>query len=549
MDSFSWSILIGGITFFFFGLSVARKELQLVSGDRLRQVIGAVSNNRFKAFGLGAAITFLLQSSGATSVVLISLADTHLITLFQAIAILLGADFGTTLVVILLSIKRITEISLFIVAVGFFVQLIAKQRRMVSVGAIILSFGLIFYGMQLMIETAAPLKSSPVAAQIFAYLAKNPIASLIISVLLAGTVHSAGVIGIAIALALAGTISFEASVPIVLGANVGTCVTALLAAVNSGIEGKRVAIAHTVAKIIGVAIVFPLIGQFVYLVNIIAAEFLEIVPEIGIGLAGKIVIAHILFNVLLALLLIPFVGLMVRLVRFILPTPPIKEEKVFGPLYLDKASLDTPALAFAHAKMEVLRIASIAYEMFNDCLKMFSRGVEVNAEIEKMQSQDDKIDVLDKAVRFYLSELSAEKLLSEQTQTALKLLSTASDLEEIGDALSKELVMLAKKKAAASKIFSDEGWKDLRDFQQTVGENFNLTISILTQPSEELAIKVIRHEEEMDALEQQLRQAHLNRLQHGLKESFSTSSLHLDILGILRRINSKLCRIVRVVMR
>lgn len=547
METFSWSIFIGGITFFFFGLAGARKELQYVAGDRLRAILGHVSGNRFKAYGFGAFITILLQSSGATSVMLISLADTHLVTLSQAVAILLGADFGTTFVVVLLSIKKIADIALSIVAIGFFIQFISKQKRIKSIGAILLSFGLIFYGMHLMVSSATPLKESQVAMQIFAYLSTNPFASFVMATIIAAAIHSAGMIGIAIALAFAGAISFEASIPLVLGANVGTCVTALLASVNAGFEGKRVAAAHTIAKVLGAAIAFPFIGQIAKLIDTLCGPFSQIISTLDTSVPGKIALTHILFNVALAVVFLPLIGLLARLVKFTFPEPPGKKEE-FKPLYLDKAALETPALAFAQAKREILRIASIANSMLNDCLKMYSRGTDVDDEIEQIQSEDDKIDLLEKAVRFYLSELGSEKLSPEQGQTHLALLFISSDLEEIGDIVSREMVMLAKKKARWRRIFSDDGWRDLRSFQQLVGENFDLTISILTQPSEELASKVYRHEEHIEEVEQQLRQAHFNRLHKGLKESFDTSSLHLDILGNLRRINAKVVHIVKMAM-
>ncbi len=546
MESFSWSVLIGGVAFFFFGLSGAKKGLQLIVGDRIRAALGKITDNRMKAFGLGTLVTVILQSSGATSVMLISFADTRLITLSQAIAILLGADFGTTFVVILLSIHRIASMSLVIVAAGFFLEMIARQRKTRSIGSILMSFGLIFYGMQLMVAAAEPLKNDPMAFQIFAYLASHPFASLVMATIIAAAVHSAGMIGIAIALAFAGTISFEASIPLVLGANVGTCVTAILAGLGSKTEGKRVAAAHTLAKVIGVIVAFPFIPQIGRFIDIVSAKMSGLLSVLNTGVAGKIALTHVFFNVALALLILPLIGPLVGFVRKLIPEPPKSEEEEFKPLYLDKAALETPALAFAQVKREILRIASIAYEMFDGCLKMFSRGMDIIVEVEKMEEEDDKIDILDKAIRFYLAEIAAEKLSAEQAHTQMVLLAITSDFEEIGDTISKEMAMLAKKKAQWRRIFSDDGWHDLRNFQQMVKENFDLTISILTQPSEELATRVHHHEEHIDEVEQSLRQAHITRLHQGLKEAFDTSSIHLDILGNLRRINSKLAHIVRM---
>lgn len=543
MEAFSWSILLGGFAFFFFGLSNARKALQLVAGDRLRAAMGRVASNRVLALFFGAFITMVLQSSGATSVMLVSFAETKLLMLPQAIAVMLGADIGTTFTVILLSIQKITQYALVIVALGFFWQTVSRSRKARNVGGIILGFGLIFYGMHLMSQAAVPLKESQIAIQAFAFLAGNPLATLLLAVIISGAIHSAAMIGIAIALSFAGTLTFETSIPIILGANIGTCITAILAGLNSGTEGRRVALAHTASKVIGVAAIFPFIPQVAEFVVYVDKIIADIFPAFSTTVAAKIAMTHIMFNVALAIVFLPAIRILVWLVKYIIPEPPQVEEE-FKPKYLDKSALETPSLAFAQVKREILRVAEIGYEMFERCLRMFSRGTDSQDEIEKIQGDDDKVDILEKAVRFYLAKLGQENLTGDQVKMEMSLLSIISDLEDIGDTISREMVLLARKKAHWHRIFSDNGWSDLRSFQAKVKENFDLTISMLTQPSDEIHHTMMRHEEEMSKLEQEYRQAHLNRLHQGLKESFDTSSIHLDILSNIRRINSKLTHIV-----
>ncbi|MFH0800362.1 MAG: Na/Pi cotransporter family protein [Pseudomonadota bacterium] len=547
MEQFSWSTLIGGFAFFFFGLKNARKGLEVVAGDRLRAAMGRLAGNRLLALGFGAFVTLILQSSGATSAMLISFTETGLLTLFQAVAVLLGADIGTTAVVVLLSIKAITDLALIIVAAGFFVEILAKRRRTREMGSIVLGFGLIFYGMHLMSAAAEPLKGSEVAMQAFAFLAGHPLASIILAAILSGAIHSAGTIGIAIALAFAGTISFEAALPIVLGANVGSCITAVLASLGSGVEGRRVALAHTLSKVIGVALVFPFLHQAAGVINGVDHIVHAVFPGYQTDVAAKIAISHILFNVGLAVVFLPLLTPLVALVRLMLPAPPPREEP-FGPKYLDKSALDTPALAFAQAKREILRIGSISQQIFADSLRMFSRGEDFKEEVERIQAADDKIDILEKAVRFYLAELAVERFSEDQAKTQLALVGIAADLEEIGDTVSREMAHLAAKKAKWRRIFSDDGWQDLRNFQAMVLDNFNLMMSMLAQPSEEIVRKIERHEEHMNEVEQTLRQAHLTRLHQGLQESFDTSSIHLDVLANIRRVNSKIAHIAKMAM-
>lgn len=547
MEPFSWSTLIGGFAFFFFGLRSVRKGLEVVAGDRLRAAMGRIAGNRFLAFGFGVFVTLVLQSSGATSAMLVSFAATGLVTLAQAVAILLGADIGTTFVVVLLSIEKITEYALLIVAAGFFLEIVSAKRRTRDIGSIILGFGLIFYGMHLMTAAAEPLRTNDLAMRAFAFLSGHPFATLLLASAVSGAIHSAGTIGIAIALAFAGAITFEAAVPIVLGANIGSCVTAALAGAGSGVEGRRVALAHTLSKVIGVLLVFPFIPEAVRGVDAIERYVVVLFPAYQAGVAAKIAMVHVLFNAGLAVVFLPLLKPLIRLVQSILPAPPPQEE-VFGPKYLDKAALDTPALAFAQAKREIMRIGAIAQALFADCLKMFSRGGDFREEVERMQDEDDKIDTLEKAVRFYLAKIAAERLSEQQVRTQLALLGIAADLEEIGDIISREMAHLATKKAKWHRIFSDDGWRDLRNFQAMVLENFNLMLSMLAAPSEDIAVKIERHELHMEDVEQQLRQAHITRLHQGLQESFDTSTIHLDILANIRRVNAKITHIAELAM-
>ncbi len=545
MEKFNWSILIGGIVFFFYGLRSARKGLEVLAGNRLRAGMGKIAENRITALGFGAVVSFVLQSSGAASAMLVSFADSGIMSLFQAVAVLLGADIGTTFVVLLLSIKKIADLSLLIVAVGFFLQMLGRSRKVRDVGSFVLAFGLIFFGMQLMTTAMMPIKENQIAMSVFAYLAENRLATLIGATILASAMHSAGMIGIGIALAFAGVISFEAAIPMVLGANIGSCITAVFASVRCGTVGKRVALAHTLTKIIGVGLIFPFIPQAAKLINGVEGIVHAVFTGYGTEVAAKIAMTHILFNVALAVLFMPLLKPLVKLVEIVLPMPPEKE-KVFAPKYLDKKALETPALAFAQSKREIMRLASIAQSMFRDCLKMYSKGEDHRDAIEAIQSEDDKIDLLEKAIRFYLAEVATEQLSSDHVKTHIALFGIAHELEEIGDTISKEMVQLAKKKAKWHRIFSDEGWTDLRKFQSMVSENFKLMISALVQPHEEIAMKLARHEEHMNEIEQQLRQAHIARLHKGLKESFDTSSIHLDILANIRRINTNITNIARM---
>lgn len=549
MESFNWLFMVGGLAFFFFGLNSARYGLRMAAGDRLRTIMGKVTNNRFSAIITGAVLTIILQSSSATTVILVSFAETQLITLTQAIGLILGADIGTTLVVILLSFKKITEYSLLLVAFGIFLETVVKKKTVTKyVGHIILGFGLIFYGMHMMSSAAYPLRDNEMATKVFEFLAMHPGWNLIFATIFTAVIQtSAATIGMAIALSFAGVLGFEAAIPIVLGANVGTCITAGLASLSSGIEGKRVAIAHVVVKVLAVAIIFPFIDYYATFVNNINAYIASFWPLVANDISGKIALTHLLFNICLAAAFAPLVKPLAVLIQKILPAKK-KDEEEFKPKYLDETALDTPTLAFAQAKREILRIASLTQELFGRTLNLFKRNIDIDAESESVGSLDDKIDILEKAIRFYVAKISQKSLTEEQAKSELNLLTIASELEDIGDIISKEIVSLAKKKAKTMRIFSDEGWAELKKFHKLVNDNFDLMVSMLTHPHEDIALKAGRHEEHLNTVEQDYRHSHLQRLHEGMHESFETSSIHLDTLGNMRMINSKLTKIVKIAL-
>lgn len=548
MQPFYWTEMIGGLAFFFIGLQAIKEALQLMAGTKIKSTLGKLTTNRFMALFTGVLITFFLQSSSATTVLLVSLAGTQYLNLNQAFGVILGADIGTTFVVILLSIKKITEYSLLIIAFGFALKILAKRTKTKHIGSVFLGFGLVFFGMNLMSHAAEPLRTHPMAMQAFQYMAMHPFVNLIIATIFTAIVQaSAATIGMAISLSFAGLINFEAAIPIVLGANLGTCITAFLGSFGMGTEGRRVAVAHTIVKLTGVAIAFPFIPQIANSIDYLVRDIIEFIPDIDPGVAGKIAIVHLLFNIAIALCFLPFIKWGVLLVEKLVPKPESKE-KPFGPRYLDENVLDTPLIAFAQAKREIIRVAGYTFDLFKDSINMFHKN-NLNQQdiIEKIETRDDKIDILEKAIRFYLAKLSQKMLSADQAKSQYILLNIADNLEEIGDIISKELVSLAKKKVTKNAVFSDEGWKQLTHFHEMVVSNFNLTISAIASPYPEVIQKIMRHQKVVYDLEQEYKQDHLNRLYKGLKETLETSSIHMDLLSNFRRVNGQLTYIAKII--
>lgn len=549
MVEFSWVLLLGGLSFFFFGLNYSRQGLQLLAGDRLRLGIARLTNNRLLALCFGAGVTVVLQSSTATILMLMSLASTGLLTLTQAFGVILGADIGTTLVVILLSIKTIADYSLLLVIFGFALEWIFQNSKPARyAGRILFGFGMVFFGMKLMTQTVAPLALNPDAKILFAMITGHPLALLLVSIVLTIIVQtSAATIGMAIALGLGGVLSLEMAVPIVLGANVGTCFTAIVASWTSNANGKRVALAHLLVKAAGCVLAMPFILEIVGFIEAIDRQLMVWFPMIQPGVAGQIAIFHLWFNGALAFLFLPFLPFGIWLIsKFV---PETKPKEAFGPKYLDAKALETPSLAFAQAKQELLRIANLTRDLYRDSLRLFEKSFDFDRLLTQVEEKDDEIDLLEREVRFYLAKIAKESLTDSLAAQEMALLSVGQDLEGVGDIISKELGRLAQKKHKGSRVFSEEGWQDIQKLHLAGLENFGLAIAVFTAPSEELTSKVKHQGERLNELEEALRESHIQRLHAQRPEAFETSSIHLDVLGSFRRINAHLVHMADVSLR
>ncbi len=514
--------LLGGLAIFLHGLSLTREGLQILAGERLRTILFTLANNRLVGLVSGAVVTAIIQSSTATTVMLVGFAASSLMTLPQAMAVVLGADIGTTVVVQILSF-RVATYALAVIAIGFAVRFFSKKRRNRYIGQSILGFGLLFFGMKLMGDATMPLRASPLFLDMLQYLAARPFAGLagaaLTTVLMQG---SAPTIGLVIAMASSGSMSLAAALPMVLGANIGTTVTPLLAAAGAPAEGKRVAFAHAFFKLLGVAVFLPFLGPFERLVGHTAAY-----------MPRQIANAHTLFNVFTAFAFLPVVNVGATLVRRWYQ--PLEEKERFHPKYLDPRAVESPALAFGNAQREFLRMADIVADMVKDCIRCFEeKDLDLVADIE---ARDDKVDILNREIRFYLAKLGQEAMTPEQAGRQMDLISLSNDIENVGDLVNKNILVLARKKISHGLAFSREGWAEIRDFHAKVCENLDLALVAFSAGDEEIARKVLRHRVKLVEIENELKEKHIARLNQGLRESLETSSMHLDILAYLRHIN------------
>lgn len=517
--------LAGGLALFLYGLNTLKSNLEQLAGEKIRYVIHHLTGNVIYGIITGIIITFIFQSSSATTVLLIGFANAELITLTQAMGVILGADIGTTFTVQIVS-WNIYQYSIIFIIFGVMLSFTKRKKRTLLVGNLLTGIGMVFLGMKLMSDATEPLKEIYYFQQIINYSKGNPFPLLIISTIFTAIIQaSAGTIGLLISLSVSGSIdSMDVAIPVIFGANIGTCATAIIAGSPSSPEGKRIALGHLFFKVAGVLIFYPFKEELATFASFTATT-----------LPHQIANAHTIFNVLLTIIFAPFVNIIAILINFMI-TERIEESKKFAPKYLDKSALRTPSLALAYSMREILHMADIVSEMLKKSILTFKD--EHYDLIGELKAMDNKVDLLYQELKMYITKASLNPLSDELANVNVHQLTIIINLENIGDVVDKNILMLAQKRATQHSIFSEEGLKELLDYHQSVCKNFDLAISAFTGKNTELARQVLENSKRIDELLHTYTENHLQRLRKGLKESIETSSIHLDLLSNLQRINT-----------
>ncbi len=521
--------LFGGMLLLLYGIKLLNDGLQNAAGSKIRSLLRSLTSNRLAAVGGGAFITGLIQSSSATSVMLVGFVSAGLMSFRQTLGVILGADIGATLTVQLIAF-HVYDYAVLLVGIGLSFTLFAKKMIFRNFGQGVLGFGFVFLSIKLMIEALTPLQSNELFRQVFIALTDTPIIGIVLSAAVTALIHSsAATMGVALVLASSGLIPLPAAIYIVLGANIGTCATAFLASLRSPAEARRVAWAHLLFKVFGVLLFLPFLSPFSHLVTTTSPD-----------LTRQIANANTLFNVIMAVVFLPLIGPFSKLVMKLVPEE--EQEKKVGPQYLDEHVLGTPALALGQASREALRVSDIVREMLNDAVKVFQSDDPET--IATIKNKDNLIDLLDRHIRLYITRLSSSHLTEAQSRRSMAVLEISRNLENIGDIIDRNIMPLALKRISKGITFSPEGLEEIVRFHRKVIDNFDIAISAFGSNDLVLAEQVLRNKEEIGMLERELVQAHLDRLRKGFRESIETSHIHLDMIGNLARINSLITHII-----
>lgn len=523
MEFIVYISLFGGALLLLYGIQLVGEGLQRAGGSLLKPILGTLTKNPLSGLGIGTLLTAILQSSSATTVMLVGFVNAGLLSLRQSMGVILGSDIGTTITVQLISFK-VFDYAVLLVGLGILGMLVFKNRVRQDLSKGVLGFGFIFLSIKIMAESMVPLRENTVFILLLGALGENPLTGIIISAIFTALFHSsAATIGIALAMAVEGIIPLKAAISVIFGANIGTCATAITASIGTSAEAKRTAYVHIVFKMLGVAIFFPFIEG---LGNIIVRTSTE--------LPRQIANAHTLFNFVIAIIFLPFLGPIEKVIRRMVPDK-ISLER-FGPRYLNPHLISTPELALGQATREVIRMADIVEEMLKRTIDVFKNNDREL--LEKIEDRDDDVDLLDREIKLYLVKILRGSLTESLSKKEIDILEMINNLENIGDIVDKNLMRSAKKKINRGLSFSKEGMDEIASFHGKIIENFDLSISAFTSRDADLAARIISRKERIEEMCKELKQAHINRLHLGYKESIETSSIHLDVLTNFERINS-----------
>src|SRR5213594_2830914 len=507
-----------------YGIRLSGEALQRALGGRLRNMLTGLSRNRVSAVASGAAITAIIQSSAATTLMLIGFVSAGLMTFRQTLGIILGADIGTTFTVQLIAF-RLTDYSPLLVGLGFLTTFVARRRVPKDLGQALLGLGLMFLGLKLILDNVEPIRSTPLAVDLLNAVGQNPALGVLAGAVVSALVtSSAATLGLALAFAHQGLLSLDGAVAIVLGANIGTCATALTASVGATAEAKRVAIAHIAFKVLGAGLMLPFVGPFTTLVAASAAD-----P------ARQIANAHTFFNLGISLVFLPFTPLAARAIEALVPDDQTGDTP-FRTRYLDERALDQPSIALGQATREALRMADVVQIMLRDTVAVFR--TDNQALLEEVEQRDDQVDFLEREIKLFLARLGREAMGPELSRKEIGLISFIGNLENIGDIVDKNLMELARKKLYQARRFSESGWTEILEFHGLVSKNLERAIAAFAANDKTLAQEVLDQRPFMRMRERELRESHIGRLRAGLAESIETSEIHLDVLTNLKRISS-----------
>ena len=532
--------LFGGLAIFLFGMEQMADGLKKVAGNRMKSILGTLTTNRVMGMLTGAFVTAVIQSSSVTTVMLVGFVTAGLMSLSQAIGVILGADIGTTVTAQIVAFK-VTKYALLLVSAGFLLIFLGKKDTTKQYGALVMGLGMIFFGMGIMSTAMKPLRTFEPFVEMMQQVSNPAIGILVAAAFTALIQSSSATMGVVIAMALQGLITLEAGIALALGANIGTCATAGLAAIGKPREAVRVAVAHVAFKIAGVLLIVWFIPQFAELVRAISPQDPELTgfDKLAAETPRQIANAHTIFNVGIAFAFLPMASLFARFCEWLVPDKPVVEPVIIQAKYLDEELLSTPALALDRARREISRLGARVNDMLDAALPTVVSGTPEQLEI--LAEMDKDIDILHGYIVEYLGRISAGKLSDGEPAQVMKLLQVVNHLEQIGDVIETNLVKIGRKRIEEGVQVSVPTQAIIERYHQEVGRALKTAVKAVSEEDTAAALAVKDMKEGMAELAEDTAKHEVDRLVVNEPNRLQTFTREMEMIENLSRIY-RLCR-------
>ncbi|MDP3309543.1 MAG: Na/Pi cotransporter family protein [Polaromonas sp.] len=522
--------LLAAIALLVWGTHLVRTGILRVFGANLRHVLSRSISNRFNAALSGIGVTALVQSSTATALIVSSFVGQGLITLPLALAVMLGADIGTSLMAVVFSFDLSWLSPLFIFS-GVVLFISRQATNVGRVGRILIGLGLMLLALRLVTDSTSVLTSNPAIKALLGTLSSDLLLEITVGAVLAVVSYSSlAIVLLTATLAASGAIPPDVALGLVLGANLGSGLLAVLTTARSAIEVRQVPLGNLVFKLLGVAVAAPFVGLWLR----------HVAPHLG-GTATMVVLFHLMFNTAVGVVFIGWTQVVARWVEKLLPRP-VKGATAGGrPHHLDPSALATPSLAISCAAREALHQADVVESMLLGVLEVIRRN---NLQLaEDLRKMDDTVDELYSAIKYYLTKISREALGEEESRRWTDIISFTINMEQIGDIIERVLIDIEDKKIKPGRNFSEAGMAEICELHQRLIDNLRLGMSVFLNGNVRDAKKLLEEKARFRDLERAYATTHLGRLSDRTMQSMETSSLHIDLISDLKRINSHICSI------
>ncbi len=535
---------VGGLGLFLFGLRFMSDGLQSAAGDRMRTILEKGTRNPVRGVLTGALVTALIQSSSATTVLTVGLVNAQLLTLRQAIGVIMGANIGTTMTAYLIGFN-LQDYALPILGLGALVFLFASSKKFKVIGQSLFGFGILFFGLTVMGNGMQPLKDLSFFVDLMTSIDNNSIIGVLLGMFFTFLVQSSSAtIGVLQQLAYQGAVTYNQAVPILFGDNIGTTITALLAALGASVSARRTALTHFIFNVVGTIIFLPLflMGAFKKIVVLFTNYFFILLP----GFAGtwdtlniKLQIAqtHAVFNISNTLIHLPLVAVLAFIVTKLIPDREKDADDPYRPRYIDRRLLNNPSVALSQAKRETLRMAYLAQEAFTNAIEYFNTRQETL--VGKGKNLENAINALEREITDYVVLASQKQLSTEESNHAHIILQSLNDIERIGDHC-ENIIEQATDATLYNVSFSGEARQEMDNILEVTNNTLLLAYRALERQDKSVARQVLAHEEKIDELQATYRKAHIRRLNEGICNG-SNGAVFLDMLVNLERIGDH-CR-------